>query len=97
MAELATIARPYAEALFNASQGDPNGTSQWLDALAAVAGNPQLLQYAGNPKVGKQQVFDLVSEVARVQLPPAARTSCARSSRTAASRRCPKSPISSVR
>lgn len=71
MAELATIARPYAEALFNASQGDLNGTSQWLDALAAVAGNPQLLQYAGNPKVGKQQVFDLVSEVARVQLPPA--------------------------
>ena len=71
MAELATIARPYAEALFNASQGDLNGTSQWLDALAAVAGNPQLLQYAGNPKVDKRQVFDLVSEVARVQLPPA--------------------------
>ena len=71
MAELATIARPYAEALFNASRADLNGTSQWLDALASVAGNPQLLQYAGNPKVGDQQVFDLVSEVARVQLPPA--------------------------
>jgi F-type H+-transporting ATPase subunit delta len=71
MAELATIARPYAEALFNASQADLNGTSQWLDALASVAGNPQLLQYAGNPKVDNQQVFDLVSEVARVQLPPA--------------------------
>jgi F-type H+-transporting ATPase subunit delta len=71
MAELATIARPYAEALFNASQNDLNGASQWLDALAAVAGNPQLLQYAGNPKVGNQQVFDLVSEVARVQLPAA--------------------------
>ena len=71
MAELATIARPYAEALFQSSQNDLNGTTQWLDALAAVAGNPQLLQYAGNPKVGKQQVFDLVSEVARVQLPPA--------------------------
>ena len=71
MAELATIARPYAEALFNAAKADLNGTSQWLDALASVAGNPQLLQYAGNPKVGNQQVFDLVSEVARVQLPPA--------------------------
>jgi F-type H+-transporting ATPase subunit delta len=71
MAELATIARPYAEALFNASQGDLNGASQWLDALASVAGNPQLLQYAGNPKVRDQQVFDLVSDVARVQLPPA--------------------------
>lgn len=71
MAELATIARPYAEALFQSAKGDLNGTSQWLDALAAVAGNAQLLQYAGNPKVGDQQVFDLVTEVARVQLPPA--------------------------
>jgi F-type H+-transporting ATPase subunit delta len=71
MAELATIARPYAEALFKSSQNDLNGTVQWLDALANVAGHPQLLQYAGNPKVGNQQVFDLVSEVARVQLPTA--------------------------
>jgi F-type H+-transporting ATPase subunit delta len=68
MAELATIARPYAEALFQASRNDLNGTSQWLDALASVAGHPQLLQYAGNPKVADQQVFDLVTELARVQL-----------------------------
>lgn len=73
MAELATIARPYAEALFQASKQDLNGTSQWLDALAAVAGNAQLLQFSANPKVGNQQVFDLVSEVARVQLPEAGR------------------------
>ncbi|MBE7367063.1 F0F1 ATP synthase subunit delta [Ramlibacter pallidus] len=71
MAELATIARPYAEALFQSTRADLNGTTQWLDALAAVAGNPQLLQYAGNPKVADAQVFDLVTEVARVQLPPA--------------------------
>ena len=71
MAELATIARPYAEALFKSSSSDLNGTMQWLDALAGVAGNPQLLQFAGNPKVGNQQVFDVVSDVARVQLPPA--------------------------
>lgn len=69
MAELATIARPYAEALFQSSKGDLNGTAQWLDAVAAVAGNPQLLQFAGNPKVRDQQVFDLLAEVARVQLP----------------------------
>ena len=72
MAELATIARPYAEALFQSSQGDLDGAVQWLDALAAVAGNTQLLQFAGNPKVGDQQVFDVVCDVARVQLPPAA-------------------------
>jgi len=71
MAELATIARPYAEALFKSSSNDLSGTAQWLDALAGVAGNPQLLQFAGNPKVREQQVFDLLVEVARVQLPEA--------------------------
>ena len=71
MAELATIARPYAEALFQSSKNDLNGTSQWLDALAAVAGNAQLLQFADNPKVGTQQVYEVVADVARVQLPAA--------------------------
>ena len=69
MAELATIARPYAEALFKSASNDVNGTGQWLDTLAAVASQPQLLQFADNPKVGNQQVFDVVSDVARVQLP----------------------------
>jgi len=36
-----------------------------------VAGNAQLLQFADNPKVGTQQVFDVMNDVARVQLPPA--------------------------
>jgi F-type H+-transporting ATPase subunit delta len=71
MAELATIARPYAEALFKSSKADLNGTAQWLDALATVAGNTQLLQFANNPKVREQQVFDVVADVARVQLPEA--------------------------
>lgn len=69
MAELATIARPYAEALFKAAAADLNGTSQWLDALAAVAGNAQLLDFAANPKVNDQQVFDVITGVAKVQLP----------------------------
>lgn len=72
MAELATIARPYAEALYQASKADLNGTSQWLDALGAIAANEQLLQFANNPKVTSQQVFDVISGVAKVQLPPAA-------------------------
>ena len=70
MAELATIARPYAEALFKSSQADLGGTSQWLDALAAVAGDPQLLRYAGNPKVTDAQVYDLVAGVLGRPLPP---------------------------
>jgi F-type H+-transporting ATPase subunit delta len=71
MAELATIARPYAEALFQSSRNDLGGTAQWLEALAAVAGNPQLLGFAENPKVENRQVYDVISDVARTQLPPA--------------------------
>jgi F-type H+-transporting ATPase subunit delta len=69
MAELATIARPYAEALYQSAQGDLNGTALWVDALAAVAGNAQLLQFADSPKVTDQQVFDVVVDVAKVPLP----------------------------
>jgi F-type H+-transporting ATPase subunit delta len=69
MAELATIARPYAEALFKSSKDDLGGTQQWLDALAAVASNTQLLQFAGNPKVTDQQVFDVVADVSKAPLP----------------------------
>lgn len=71
MAELATIARPYAEALYKSGNAELTGASNWLDALAAVAANPQLLQFAENPKVTPEQVFEVVSEVARVQLPAA--------------------------
>ncbi|MEY4652812.1 MAG: hypothetical protein RI884_1393 [Pseudomonadota bacterium] len=68
MAELATIARPYAEALFQASRADLNGTSQWLDALGAVGADAQLLQFAANPKVSDAQVYELVAQVAGVKL-----------------------------
>ena len=75
MAELATIARPYAEALFKAQASDLAGTADWLDELAAVADNEQLQQFADNPRVTEQQVFDLISGVvqkhANVALPEA--------------------------
>ncbi len=69
MAELATIARPYAEALFKAAQSDLAGTAGWLDAVAAVADNAQLQQFAGNPNASPAQVFDLLTSVAKVTLP----------------------------
>jgi len=69
MAELATIARPYAEALFKAAQADAPAAAQWLDELAAIAGNEQLLQFADNPKVTSDQVFDVVTGVAKQALP----------------------------
>ena len=69
MAEIATIARPYAEALFQSAKSDLSAAAAWLEPLAAVAGNTQLLQFAANPKVSDQQIFDLVSGVAKVTLP----------------------------
>lgn len=69
MAELATIARPYAEALFQvAVKGDLNGWQTQLDALALVAGDEGLRQFAAHPKTSSSQVFDLVVEAAKLPL-----------------------------
>ena len=73
MAELATIARPYAEALFKSAKADLNGAASWLDQFAAIAGNSQLLQFADNPKVTDDQVFDLFAGVAKTALPDSAK------------------------
>jgi F-type H+-transporting ATPase subunit delta len=73
MAELATIARPYAEALFKAFSSDLGSTAVWLDELAAIAGNSQLQQFADNPKSTVSQVFDLIAGVAKTSLPEPAR------------------------
>jgi F-type H+-transporting ATPase subunit delta len=69
MAEIATIARPYAEALFKAVRADAAAAAQWLDELAALAGNEQLLQFADNPKVSSEQVFEVMTGVSRQALP----------------------------
>ena len=64
MAELATIARPYAEALAQAAGAGAAALKPQLDALAAVAANAELRQFADHPKVDAQQVFDLVAAAA---------------------------------
>ena len=68
MAELATIARPYAEALFKASASDLNGALGWVSELAAVAANSDLQQFAENPKATNTEVFDVVTGVVKVKL-----------------------------
>lgn len=69
MAELATIARPYAEALYKAAgTADVTPLVEQLDAVAAVAADPQLRSFADNPKVTAQQVFDVVTGVAKTTL-----------------------------
>ena len=72
MAELATIARPYAEALFKAGVGAAE--SEQVNALAAVAADAQLRQFADNPKVTAQQVFDLIGGVVKTPLAPKVQT-----------------------
>jgi F-type H+-transporting ATPase subunit delta len=68
MAELATIARPYADALFKAVGGsDAQALKDQMGALATLAGDEQLRQYADNPKVSAVQVFDLVAGLALSQ------------------------------
>ena len=72
MAEIATIARPYAEALFKASSSDLSGAAAWLDQVAAIAANPQLKAFADNPKATVDQVLGVIAGVASSQLPAAA-------------------------
>ena len=71
MAEIATIARPYAEALFKAQATDLAGAATWIDELAAIAQNAQLLEFADSPKVSDAQLFDLISGVVKTALPQA--------------------------
>lgn len=73
MAELATIARPYAEALFKAAASDLDAAAVWVEALNEIAKNPQLQQFSGDPKVTAAQVFDVIVGVAQVALPEMAK------------------------
>ena len=69
MAELATIARPYAEALFKASGADLVATEAWLNELALIAANVELQQFASSPKVTAEQTFEMLVSVAKTSLP----------------------------
>ncbi|ANX03805.1 F0F1 ATP synthase subunit delta [Immundisolibacter cernigliae] len=72
MAELATIARPYAEALFRAA--DPAEAPSLvgpLQQLAQIASEPRLREFADNPKVSAGQVSELILGVLPAPLPAA--------------------------
>lgn len=69
MAELATIARPYAEALFQvARKGDLKVWGQQLDALTQVAANDDVRQFAAHPKATAEQVYDLIVTASKQKL-----------------------------
>ncbi len=65
MAELATIARPYAEAMFKAvGSSDAQALKTQLNSLAALAGDDSLLKFADTPRVTAKQVADLITGIA---------------------------------
>jgi len=74
MAELATLARPYAEALFQvAAKGDLQQARAELDALAGVAADPQLRVFADSPTARAEQVVDVITSVVKVPLSAASK------------------------
>lgn len=69
MAEIATIARPYAEALFQVAKShDLAAWGQQLDALAQVAQDADLRQFADHPKAEVQQVVAVITAAAKQTL-----------------------------
>lgn len=65
MAEITTIARPYAEAVAKLA-GEGKSWKAWSDMLALaaqVAVDPQLADLAGNPSVPAERVADLIVDV----------------------------------
>jgi F-type H+-transporting ATPase subunit delta len=73
MAELATIARPYADALYKASLSDLSAAAVWVEQLQEIASNTQLQQFADNPNVSDDQVFDVIAGVVKTALPEMAK------------------------
>jgi F-type H+-transporting ATPase subunit delta len=70
MAELATIARPYAEALFRVAQ-QSDGLQAWsgvVAEMAQVGALPEVKALADNPKLGDRQVADTFLSVLKSPL-----------------------------
>jgi F-type H+-transporting ATPase subunit delta len=66
MAELSTIARPYAEALFSvAKSGDADKVQAELNAVASVAANAQVQDLVKNPNVSREQVLAVVTDAVK--------------------------------
>lgn len=71
MAEIATIARPYAEALFQVAKSqDLAAWGRQLDALAQVAQDADLRQFADHPKAQPEQVLAVIAAAAKQDLTP---------------------------
>jgi len=69
MAELATVARPYAEALFRVAQsGDMAAWSAATFELGQIGANPDVQAFAANPKVTAAQLADTIASLVKSPL-----------------------------
>jgi F-type H+-transporting ATPase subunit delta len=69
MAEISTIARPYAEALYRvAGGGDLAAWATLVSRMADVAGNPDMQAVISNPKLAPEQVYEVFAGVLGVPL-----------------------------
>ncbi len=74
MAELATIARPYAEALLKAvGTADLPAVAADMRALSGIAADPTMRQFADNPKVTGEQVVEVIGSVTKPPIGDAVR------------------------
>jgi F-type H+-transporting ATPase subunit delta len=72
MAELSTIARPYAQALFATAKAE-GALAAWVDVadeLGALTAHPRVAEVIADPKLGPEQIFDLLSGLMKTKLPP---------------------------
>ena len=69
MAELATVARPYAEAVFRVAQtGDMAAWSTLIDELAQIGANADVKDFARNPNVTEAQVLDVFASLVKAPM-----------------------------
>jgi F-type H+-transporting ATPase subunit delta len=69
MAELATVARPYAEALFRVAQsGDMQAWSALVSELAQIGANADVQAFAQNPNVSPAQLADTIASLVKSPL-----------------------------
>ena len=76
MAELSTVARPYAEALFSAARDDKGGLAAWADLvaeMAQVAAHPDVREALSDPRFADAQRVDIFTSLIKSELPQAAR------------------------
>ena len=70
MSDLATLARPYAEAVFKRAK-EANATDEWSEMLAFVAlamQDNQLIALVRNPKVANDRIVKLIQEISKGML-----------------------------